>query len=147
MAPDLLDYFARMRAATTAEQGRELQQVQAQLQSASAPRGRLLVQLAMLAALGRPVSDPGRLIQQLDALQKSTDPQERGVRPLASLLHYLLLEQRRAEDHYEKSAQALREEQRRREALEEREAALLEKLEGLKAIERNLMTRPQVKKP
>lgn len=142
---ELLDYYQQLRQMTTAE----LQKEQANLlAAANPPRGDAgVIQLAMLASLNRTASDWGRLLAQLDVLQKSREPASAPFRPLAALLHGNLSEQRRLDEQNEKAALQLREEQRRREGLEEREAALQEKLEGLKAIERNLLNRPQVKKP
>lgn len=142
---ELLDYYQQLRLMSAAE----LQKEQASLLAAANPprSDAVVIQLAMLASLNRGTSDWGRLLAQLDALQKSRDAASAPLRALAALLHGALGEQRRLEDQNEKSAALLREEQRRREGLEEREAALQEKLEGLKAIERNLLNRPQGKKP
>lgn len=142
---ELLDYYQQLRLMSAAE----LQKEQASLLAAANPprSDAAVIQLAMLASLNRGTSDWGRLLAQLDALQKSREAASAPLRALAALLHGVLGEQRRLEDQNEKSAALLREEQRRREGLEEREAALQEKLEGLKAIERNLLNRPQGKKP
>ena len=142
---ELLDYYQQLRQMNAAE----LQKEQATLLApANLPRGDAgVIQLAMLASLNRTTTDWGRLLAQLDAVQKGREPSAAQYRPLAVLLYSTLMEQRRLEEQNEKTATLLREEQRRREGLEEREAALQEKLEGVKAIERNLLNRPQGKKP
>lgn len=141
---ELFDYYQRLRTAPNAEQQREASQLQQQ----SAPRSdALILQQAMLATLGHGPADPGRLLQQLENLQKSREEASAPLRPLAALLFNVLSEQRRLEEQNEKTATLLKDEQKRRETIEEKQAALQEKLEGLKAIERNLLNRPQGKKP
>lgn len=141
----LLDYYQRLRLYSAAELQREQAALQ---QQATQPRADAwVIQQAMLASLNRGTGDWGRLLSQLDALHKSREESATPLKPLASLLYSLLAEQRRLDEQNEKNSSLLREEQKRREALEEKEAALQEKLEGLKAIERNLLNRPQGKKP
>lgn len=146
--PDLLDHVNRLRLASATELQREQQNVQSQMQTANAgQRTRLVIQQALLTSLGRLPADYPRVLLQLEAIQKSSDAQDAPWRSLAALLHALLADQRRQAETLEKQTLALKEEQRRREGMEEREAALQEKLEGLKAIERNLMNRTPVNKP
>lgn len=140
---DLLDYYQRVRQLGAAELQREQQVVLAA--AGSVPRDVQIVQLAMLALQMRAAGDWSRLLPQVEAIARGREEAGPGVRPLAQLLLAGQQEIRRLEEQSDKLTQQLRDEQKRREAAESREAALQDKLEGLKAIERNLLNRPQGK--
>jgi hypothetical protein len=78
----------------------------------------------------------------LDQVLHNNTPQADPYRSLARLLAYRLGEQRRAEEAADRAATQLRDQQR---DSQRKLDALNDKLEALKAIERNLNTRPGTK--
>lgn len=88
---------------------------------------------------------PGDIVRSqsvLDQILHNNSPQADPYRSLARLLSYRLAEQRRAEEAADRAAIALRDTQRES---QRKLDALNDKLEALKAIERNLNTRPGAK--
>jgi len=88
---------------------------------------------------------PGDIVRSqaiLDQILHNNTPQADPYRSLARLLAYRLAEQRRAEEAADRAAIALRDAQRES---QRKLDALNDKLEALKAIERNLNTRPGAK--
>jgi len=78
----------------------------------------------------------------LDQVLHNNSPQADPYRSLARLLAYRLSEQRRAEEAVDRASIQLRDQQRES---QKKLDALNDKLEALKAIERNLNTRPGAK--
>lgn len=142
---ELLDYYQRLRGASSTELQRE--------QTLLNQQGNLLktdawvIQQAMLSTVARNSNDVGRILPSLDGVAKSKEPSSTPYRPLAVMLYTLLSEQKKLEDQMDKTTGQLREEQRRAEIAEEKQAALQDKLAGMIAIERSLLNRPQGKKP
>lgn len=99
------------------------------------PVPRTTLQLALLLGQTRSNGDLARALALLDALLRSTAPEAAPWQPLARLLARGYAEQRRLEEQLERQNQQARDSQRKLEQLNE-------KLEALKAIERNLTTRP-----
>lgn len=142
---ELLDYYQRLRGASSAELLRE--------QTLLNQQGNLLktdawvIQQAMLATVARNSNDVSRVLPSLDGVAKSKEPLSTQYRSLAVMLYGLLSEQKKLEEQVDKTTVQLREEQRRAEIAEEKQAALQDKLAGMIAIERSLLNRPQGKKP
>lgn len=142
---ELLDYYQRLRGASSTELQRE--------QTLLNQQGNLLktdawvIQQAMLSTVARNSNDVGRILPSLDGVAKSKEPSSTPYRPLAVMLYTLLSEQKKLEEQVDKTTVQLREEQRRAEIAEEKQAALQDKLAGMIAIERSLLNRPQGKKP
>jgi hypothetical protein len=99
------------------------------------PGPRTTLQLALLLGLTRNNGDIARALALLEPLLRSTAPEAAPWQPLARLLASRFAEQRRLEEQIERQSQQARDNQRKLEQLNE-------KLEALKAIERNLTTRP-----
>lgn len=93
------------------------------------------LELAMVLAQSHVPADTLRAIALLETLGKSGAPEAAPWQPVARLLASRLAEQRRLEETIERQNQQLRDQQRRLDQLND-------KLEALKAIERNLVTRP-----
>jgi len=93
------------------------------------------MQLALALMHSPQAVDTARALAQLQRVVGSTDPEATPLKPLARLLGYQLMEQRRLEDGLERQSQQLRENQRRIDQLNDR-------LEAMRAIERSLTTRP-----
>lgn len=92
--------------------------------------------LQLVLALGQ-ARTPGGAQRAQGLLQRvQQDPEALPLHPLARLLGAQFAEQRRLEDQAERQAQAVRENQRRIEQLNER-------LEAVRAIERSVPTRPR----
>jgi hypothetical protein len=94
---------------------------------------------ALALSMTRTPGDLARAQGVLDQVQRNASAPAAPWRRLARMLAYRLGEQRRAEDQAERNAQALRDSQR---DAQRRYDQLNDKLEALKAIERNLNTRP-----
>lgn len=99
------------------------------------PGPRSTLQLALLLGQTRGNGDLARALALLDTLLRSTAPEAAPWLPLARLIARGYAEQRRLEEQVERQNQQARDNQRKLEQLNE-------KLEALKAIERNLTTRP-----
>lgn len=120
----------RVRSLPPAELAREL----ARLGDGSAgPQATM--ELAVALAQSPHPADTVRALVLLDGLQRNPSPDAAAWHPVARLLAAGLAEQRRLEETVERQNQQLRDQQRRLEQLND-------KLEALKAIERNLVTRP-----
>ena len=96
---------------------------------------RSLLRRAMALATLRGPGDLARAQQLAEQALRSSDIEAGFVRPLAQLLANSYADLRRQTDQAERLAQQTREQQRRIDQLDHM-------LEGLKAIERNLATRP-----
>ena len=99
------------------------------------PGPRSTLQLALLLGQTRSNGDIARALALLEPLLRSTAPEAAPWQPLARLLASRFAEQRRLEEQIERQNQQARDNQRKLEQLND-------KLEALKAIERNLTTRP-----
>ena len=147
-AADLLEYYQRLRGLrglSAAELARE--QV-ALNQQATQPRAdSWVVQQVLLQSVQRGPNDLGRSLNALDAVVKNKEPANASVKQLAGLVYGFLQEQKRLEEQTEKLNAQLRDEQKQLDALAAKQAALQDKLDGLKAIERSLLNRPQGNKP
>lgn len=144
-AADLLEYYQRLRGLSAAELARE--QV-ALNQQATQPRAdSWVVQQVLLQSVQRGPNDLGRSLNALDAVVKNKEPANASVKQLAGLVYGFLQEQKRLEEQTEKLNAQLRDEQKQQDALAAKQAALQDKLDGLKAIERSLLNRPQGNKP
>lgn len=101
------------------------------------------VEAAMDQALALSMTHaPGDIVKAqslLDQVLHNNTPDADPYRSLARLLAYRLSEQRRAEEAADRAATQLRDQQRES---QKKLDALNDKLEALKAIERNLNTRP-----
>lgn len=99
------------------------------------PGPRATLQLALLLGQTRNNGDIVRALALLEPLLRSTAPEAAPWQPVARFLASRFAEQRRLEEQVERQNQQARENQRKLEQLNE-------KLEALKAIERNLTARP-----
>ena len=93
------------------------------------------MQLALALMHSPQAVDTARALGLLQRVVGNPSPEATPLKPLARLLGYQLMEQRRLEDGLERQSQQLRENQRRIDQLNDR-------LEAMRAIERSLTTRP-----
>ncbi|WP_300652412.1 hypothetical protein [Hydrogenophaga sp.] len=93
------------------------------------------MQLALALMHSPQAVDTARALGLLQRVVGNPSPEATLLKPLARLLGYQLMEQRRLEDGLERQSQQLRDNQRRIDQLNER-------LEAMRAIERSLTTRP-----
>jgi hypothetical protein len=129
-AREMLAFHERVRQLPPPELAREL----ARLNEAP-PGPPTTLQLALVLGQTRNNGDVGRALSLLEPLLQSSAPEAVPWQPLARLLATRYGEQRRMEEQIERQAQQARENQRKLQQLNE-------KLEALKAIERNLTTQP-----
>jgi hypothetical protein len=115
-------------------------------QEANHPIDPASIEAAMDQALALSMTHaPGDIVRSqavLDQILHNNSPQADPFRSLARLLAYRLGEQRRAEESADRLSAQLRDQQR---DSQKKLDALNDKLEALKAIERNLNTRPGAK--
>jgi hypothetical protein len=136
-AADLLVYHQRIRAMSAEELGVEQAAATQALAKQKSDSARL--RLAMLLSLpGSAFRDDGRAVALAEEVANRKNPDSSSLRPLASLIAANASEQRRQEDRNQKLAQRLQEEEKRAETLQQ-------KLDGLKAIEKNLLNREPTK--
>lgn len=128
----LIAYHAYVRSLSGAEWNRESEQVREAVQKDGSEFQRLRLSIVMAAPLTGP-REHARAMQQLEQLERETQKQNSSLHGLITVLKAELAERRRLED-------ALRDESRRADDLEQ-------KLDALKAIERNLLERSQPPAP
>ena len=126
---DALVSYHRYRVLSTADAARE---VNTQLDQKRNELSQL--QLAILMAQVHGPGDLNRALQLLDSLSRQKTPDALALRPLVTLFSVQWTEQRRLEDQVDKLNQQVKDDQKRIDQLNE-------KLEGMKAIERNLQPR------
>ena len=126
---DALVSYHRYRVLSTADAARE---VNTQLDQKRSELSQL--QLAILMAQVHGPGDLNRALQLLDNLSRQKTPDALALRPLVTLFNVQWTEQRRLEDQVDKLNQQVKDDQKRIDQLNE-------KLEGMKAIERNLQPR------
>lgn len=128
---DLLAYFQRTRLLPSSE----LPRLMADLNVAARTPHRE-VQRAILFGFMRGNGDLARAMTALDGVVKSSDAEAERIKPLAYFLYANYSEWRRLDEAADKQNQQLKDAQRRADLLSQ-------KLEDLKAIERQLPTRPR----
>ncbi|TWO79230.1 hypothetical protein [Denitratisoma oestradiolicum] len=128
----LIAYHAYVRSLSGAEWNRESEQVREAVQKDGSEFQRLRLAMVMAVPLTGP-REHARAMQQLEQLERETQKQNSSLHGLIAALKAELAERRRLED-------ALRDESRRADDLEQ-------KLDALKAIERNLLERSQPPPP
>jgi hypothetical protein len=128
---EMLAYHDRIRQLSPADVAREITRLGSEANAG--PRSSF--ELALLLAQSRGSGDLARALGLLDALVRSSAPEAAPWQPLARLVAVRFAEQRRLEEQIDRQMQQARDNQRRVEQLND-------KLEALKAIERNLTTRP-----
>ncbi|WP_394777332.1 hypothetical protein [Undibacterium sp.] len=128
---DLLAYFQRTRLLPAAE----LPRLMADLNVLARTPHRE-VQRAILFGFMRGSGDLARAMTALDGVVKSSDAEAERIKPLAYFLYANYSEWRRLDEATDKQNQQLKDAQRRADLLSQ-------KLEDLKAIERQLPTRPR----
>lgn len=126
----LLNYHQALRRMSQGELLKELSGFNAQAKSP-----KLSLQTAMILMLTRGNGDLPRAQLLLDSVAASAEPEAEPLKPLSQLLASNCAEARRLAEHADKLALQLKDSQRRNEQLSDM-------LEGLKAIERSLPTRP-----
>lgn len=126
----LLTYSERVRQLSPGDLAAELA---VQGDPGNAPLRQMQLALALMHS--PQAVDTARALGQLQRVVGSTAPEATPLKPLARLLGYQLMEQRRLEDSLERQSQQLRDNQRRIDQLNDR-------LEAMRAIERSLTTRP-----
>ncbi len=127
---DLLAFNDRARQLTPQDLAAEMARL-----NDEPPGPRTTLQLALLLGQTRSNGDIARALALLEPLLRSTAPEAAPWQPLARLLASRFAEQRRLEEQIERQNQQARDTQRKLDQLND-------KLEALKAIERNLTTRP-----
>lgn len=136
-AAELLAYQQRIRAMSGEELAAEYTAASQTLAKQKSDMARL--RLAMLLSLpGAAFRDDGRAVALADEVASRRNSDGGGLRPLAALIAANAGEQRRQEERTQKLAQKLQEEEKRADALQQ-------KLDGLKAIEKNLLNREPAK--
>jgi len=136
-AADLLTYQQRLRTMSADDLGAEYAAASQSLAKQKSDAARL--RLAMLLSLpGAAFRDDGRAAALAEEVASRKNPDSAGLRPLAALIAANANEQRRQEERYQKLAQRAQEEEKRADALQQ-------KLDGLKAIEKNLLNREPTK--
>lgn len=134
---ELLAYNQRIRALSGDELAAEYAaatQSLAKLKS-DASRLRLAMLLSLPAAAFR---DDGRAVALAEDVAGRKNPESNSLRPLALFIAATVNEQRRQEERNQKLSQRLQEEEKRADALQQ-------KLDGLKAIEKNILNREPTK--
>ncbi|MET3119191.1 hypothetical protein AAKU64_003430 [Undibacterium sp. GrIS 1.8] len=132
---DLLAYFQRARLLPSTELPKMLADLNG-LEKGIEKKARHDVQRAILLGFIRGSGDLMRAQALLDGVVKSTDADAEHIKPLAYFLSTNYAEWRRLDEALDKQTQQLKESQRRADQLSQ-------KLEDLKAIERQLPTRPR----
>lgn len=122
----LIAYHAYVRSLSSAEWNRESEQVREAVQKDGSEFQRLRLTIVMAAPITGP-REHVRAMQQFEQLERETQKQNSSLHGLIVVLKAELAERRRLED-------ALREESRKVEDMEQ-------KIDALKAIERNLLER------
>ena len=130
VARHFIGYHERVRAMSQAELQQEVQRIG---DPATSFKGTM--ELCVVLGFTRTTGDVQRAIGLLDNLLRSPAPEAADWLPWARLLRSRYAEQRRVEDQLDKQTQALRDAQRRLEAVNQQ-------LEAVKAIERTLTPRP-----
>lgn len=126
----MLAYQQGLRDLSAAELAKELASLD------SAPKNsRQVVRMALVLMQGHSNAELARAQGLLDSVLGATGEAGAQLQPLAQLLASYCAELRRLNEHADKLGQQLRDSQRRADQLND-------KLESLKAIERNLPTRP-----
>ncbi len=126
----LLTYSERVRQLSPGDLAAE---VAVQGDPGNAPLRQMQLALALMHSPH--AVDTARALGLLQRVVGNATAEATPLKPLARLLGYQLMEQRRLEDSLERQTQQLRENQRRIDQLNER-------LEAMRAIERSLTTRP-----
>ena len=126
----LLTYSERVRQLNPADLAAE---IAVQGDPGNAPLRQMQLALALMHS--PQAVDTARALGLLQRVVGNPSPEATLLKPLARLLGYQLMEQRRLEDGLERQSQQLRDNQRRIDQLNER-------LEAMRAIERSLTTRP-----
>lgn len=127
---DLLTYHQALRELALADLLKELANLNGQPK-----HPRMALQKSMVLSLTRNSTDLARALVLADHVAKSAEPDALPLKPLAQLLLAQFLELRRLSEQSDKSAQQVKDGQRRIEQLNDT-------LEALKAIERTLPARP-----
>jgi hypothetical protein len=136
-AAELLMYHQRLRGMSSEELGAEYTTASQAFSKQKSDSARL--RLAMLLDLpGTTFHDDARAQALAEEVAKGKNPEGSALRPLAALIAANVAEQRRQDERNQKLAQRLQEEEKRAEALQQ-------KLDGLKAIEKNLLNREPTK--
>lgn len=134
---DLLEYYQRIRTLGSDELAVEYGAATQALAKQKSDAGRL--RLAMLLSLpGAAFRDDGRAAALAEDVASRKNPDNSSLRPLAALVAANASEQRRQEERSQKLGQRLQEEEKRADALQQ-------KLDGLKAIEKNILNREPTK--
>ncbi len=133
---DLLAYQQRLRALSGDELAAEYAAASQALARQKSDPARL--RLALLLSLPGAFRDDGRALSLADEVASRKGANEGGLRALAALLAANAAERRQQEERSQKLAQKLQEEEKRADALQQ-------KLDGLKAIEKNLLDRNPAK--
>ncbi|HTD06787.1 hypothetical protein [Undibacterium sp.] len=128
---DLLAYYQRTRLLPQAELPKMLADL-----NALAKNPHRDVQRAVILGFMRGNGDLARAQGLLDSVVKSSEADAERIRPLAYFLYTNYAEWRRLDEAMDKQSQQLKDAQRRADQLGQ-------KLEDLKAIERQLPTRPR----
>ena len=129
-ARHFIAYHERVRQMSPAELQQEVQRIGDPAQSF-----RATMELSILLGYTRAPGDVQRALGLLDNLLRSPAPEAADWLPWARVLRARYGEQRRVEDQLEKQTQALRENQRKLEQVNQQ-------LEAVKAIERTLTPKP-----
>jgi hypothetical protein len=134
---DLLEYHQRIRTLGSDELATEYAAANHSLvkQKSDAARLRLAI---LLSVPGTPFRDDGRAAALAEEVVIRKNPDNSSLRPLAALVAANASEQRRQEERSQKLGQRLQEEEKRADTLQQ-------KLDGLKAIEKNLLNREPTK--
>jgi hypothetical protein len=134
---DLLAYQQRVRGLSGDELAAEYASASQALARQKTDVNRL--RLALLLSLpGAAFRDDGRAASLADEVASRKGGNEGGLRSLAALVAASAAERRQQEERSQKLAQKLQEEEKRADALQQ-------KLDGLKAIEKNLLNREPAK--
>lgn len=134
---DLLAYYQRIRTLGGDELAVEYGAATQALAKQKSDAGRL--RLAMLFSLpGAAFRDDGRAAALAEDVASRKSPESSSLRPLALFIAATANEQRRHEERNQKLSQRLQEEEKRADALQQ-------KLDGLKAIEKNILDREPTK--
>lgn len=136
-AADMLAYHQRIYAMTGEELNAEYAAISQGLAKQKSDTARL--RLAMLLSVaGTSFHDGGRAKALAEEVAKSKNADSSALRSLASMIAANIAEQRRQDERSQKLAQRVQEEEKRADALQQ-------KLDGLKAIEKNLLNREPAK--
>lgn len=138
-APSLADVLLVYQQSLLQMKREDLQREAANL-AEQGTSSRAMLQRAMVLATLRGPGDLARAQQLAEQAARSIDNDARSLRPLAQLLASSYGDLRRQTEQAERLSQQAREQQRRIDQLDHM-------IEGLKAIERNLATRPGASVP